>query len=261
MPMYGCWSWELRCGFRWRDRLDNPAMAGVNLSDVYQQSRHSLLIVRDGLERLERLESNANLAISSSAAASGKSAVDADLAQLMKREMAQLQAYSVQMDRLWRSQVAKPHQDLWKRKVEQIAEEAESLEMGLNKYLSRQHRRQREAQERVELFQRMNGDSSEGAQILQIFDEEAQAMQSARNSSNMIDEAYATGTAVLAKFAEQRDWLKHAQCKALDILNTVGLSSSVLKLAERRHRTDKWISYVGMIVTFVVVIMIWRWIH
>eukprot|EP00249_Psilotum_nudum_P015020 c25123_g2_i1 orf=97-792(+) len=231
-------------------------MAGATLSDVYQQARHSLLLVRDGLERLERLESSTSLPV-----AAGKSTQDADLAQHMKRELAQLQGYSVQMDRLWRSQVAKPHRDLWKRKVEQVEEEAESLEMGLNKYLSRQHRRQREAQERVELFQRMNGDSSEGARILQNFDEEAQAIQAAKNSSRMIDEAYATGTAVLAKYAEQRDRLKRAQRKALDILNTVGLSSSVLKLIERRHRTDKWISYMGMAITLIVVIMVWRWTH
>ncbi|RRT48226.1 hypothetical protein B296_00014694 [Ensete ventricosum] len=63
-------------------------------------------------------------------------------------------------------------------------------------------------------------------------------MQSARNSSMMLEEAYATGVAVLSKYAEQRDRLK-----ALDILNTVGLSNTVLKLIERRHRVDKWIAY------------------
>lgn len=52
------------------------------------------------------------------------------------------------------------------------------------------------------------GDGSEGARILQVYDEEMQAMQSAKNSSRMLDEAYATGAAVLLKYAEQRDRLK-----------------------------------------------------
>jgi len=52
-----------------------------------------------------------------------------------------------------------------------------------------------------------------------------------------------------------------AQRKALDILNTVGLSNSVLKLVERRHRVDKWIAYAGMITTVIVVYMFWRWTH
>lgn len=50
--------------------------------------------------------------------------------------------------------------------------------------------------------------NGESAHILKIFDEEAQAMQSARNSSMMLEEAYATGVAVLSKYAEQRDRLK-----------------------------------------------------
>lgn len=33
-------------------------------------------------------------------------------------------------------------------------------------------------------------------------------MQSARNSSLMLDEAYSTGVAVLSKYAEQREHLK-----------------------------------------------------
>nr|POE57954.1 membrin-11 [Quercus suber] len=36
-----------------------------------------------------------------------------------------------------------------------------------------------------------------------------------------------------------------AHRKALDVLNTVGLSNSVLRLIERRHRVDNWIKYAG----------------
>lgn len=236
-------------------------MAGATLSEVYQQARHLLLRVRDGLERLERLESHSSSSLPSSSSASGRSHDDSstpDLAQSLKRDLSQLQTYSVDMDRLWRSQVPASQRDLWKRKLEQVAEEVDSLKLGLDKYLSRRHRRQMEAKERAELLERVNGDS---AHVMQIFDDEAQARQSARNSSYMLDEAYATGVAVLSKYAEQRDRLKQAQRKALDILNTVGLSNSVLKIIERRHRLDKWISYIGMFLTVVVIIIVWRWTH
>lgn len=53
--------------------------------------------------------------------------------------------------------------------------------------------------------------------------------------------------------------IQKVQRKALDILNTVGLSNSVLKLIERRHRVDIWIKYVGMVVTLIIVIAFWRW--
>lgn len=54
-----------------------------------------------------------------------------------------------------------------------------------------------------------NGESSH---VLRIFDEEAQAMQSARNSSRMLEEANATGVAILSKYAEQRDRIKVSIC-------------------------------------------------
>lgn len=43
---------------------------------------------------------------------------------------------------------------------------------------------------------------------MRIFDEEAQAMQSARNSSRMLEEAYSTGVAILSRYSEQREHLK-----------------------------------------------------
>jgi Golgi SNAP receptor complex protein 2 len=219
------------------------AATAVTLSDLYQQSRHCLLRVRDGLERLERLE-NTN------------GAVGPDLAQGVQQDLAQLQSGTLDMERLWH-QLPASQRGLWKRKVEQVAEESNSLKLSLEKYLGRQRRRQVEAQEREDLMKRLNGDS---ASVLQVYDEEAQVMQSVQNSSRMLEDAFAAGTAVLAKYADQRDRLKAAQRKALDVLNTVGLSNSVLRVIERRHRLDKWISYGGIVLTIIIVIVVWRWV-
>ena len=52
------------------------------------------------------------------------------------------------------------------------------------------------------------GDASEGARIIQVYDAEMQALQSTKNSSRMLEEAYATGVAILAKYSEQGDRLK-----------------------------------------------------
>ncbi|EFJ10625.1 hypothetical protein SELMODRAFT_79688 [Selaginella moellendorffii] len=230
-------------------------MSGGTLSDVYQQARVSLFKVRDGLERLERLECSTS---SSSSSPRDGTLSGSEITQSVKRDLGQLQKYSEELDQLWRLQLQKSQRDLWKRKVEQVLEEADSLRLGLEKYLGRQHRRQIEAQERADLFRRMNGDS---AQVLQIFDDEQQAMRSLQRSSNMLEEAMAAGVAVLSKYSVQRDRLKSAQRKALDILTTVGLSNAVLRVIEKRHRIDKWISYTGMIVTIVVVIAVWMWVR
>ncbi|KAF5728964.1 membrin-11 [Tripterygium wilfordii] len=230
------------------------AMTGVGgggtLSDVYQSAKRQLLKARDGIEKLERTTSNGGLD-------------SPEMLFAVKIDISQILSLCTDMDRLWRSIAAKPQRDLWKRqisrpfsKVEQVAEEVESLKYSLDRYVSRNQKRIREAQERAELFGRANGDS---AHVLKIFDEEAQAMQSVRNSSRMLEESLWTGSAILSKYAEQRERLKSAQRKALDVLNTVGLSNSVLRLIERRNRVDRWIKYVGMFITVIVLILFVKW--
>ncbi|KAJ0980943.1 hypothetical protein J5N97_009198 [Dioscorea zingiberensis] len=215
------------------------AGGGSSLSEVYQNARRLLLRTRDGFARLERLESSSFSSAAASSLSSTPLVLGLDSPELsfsIKRDIAQIQSLCTDMDHLWRSIAAKGQRDLWKRKIEQVAEEVDSLKESLEKLLIRQQKRMMEAKERAELFQRANGESEH---VLRIFDEEAQAIQSARKSSMMLEEAYDTGVAVLSKYAEQRDRLKRAQRKALDVLNTVGLSNSVLKLIERRHRVDK----------------------
>ncbi|XP_047309589.1 membrin-11-like [Impatiens glandulifera] len=219
---------------------------GGTLSELYHSSKRLLIRTRDGLERLERLEFSSN-------------AIDSpDLSTAIRKDITQIQSLCVEMDRLWSSIAAKSQRDLWKRKVEQVAEEADSIRESLDRYLVRNEKRVQEVKDRAELLGRANGESSH---ILRIFDEEAQAMQSARNSSRMLEESYATGVAVLAQYAGQRERLKRAQRKALDVLNTVGLSNSLLRLIEKRHRVDRWIKYVGMFFTIIILIAFWRWTH
>ncbi|XVF06654.1 hypothetical protein REPUB_Repub06bG0068800 [Reevesia pubescens] len=221
---------------------------GGTLSEVYQSARKLLLRARDGIERLERFESSVS---------GGAGGLDSpELSFAVKKDISQIHSLCADMDRLWRSIAAKSQRDLWKRKVEQVAEEADSLKDSLDKYSMRNQRRMLEVKERAELLGRANGES---AHVLRIFDEEAQAMQSVRNSSRMLQESFATGTAILSKYAEQRDRLKRAQRKALDVLNTVGLSNSVLRLIERRNRVDTWIKYVGMFLTVIILYFFWKW--
>ncbi|KAH9626762.1 hypothetical protein KSS87_022076 [Heliosperma pusillum] len=221
---------------------------GTTLSEVYQTAKKLLMKIRDSLERLERLESST----SAGAAAMPELGFEID------KDITHLHSLCIDMDHLWRSVAVKSQRDLWKRKVEQIAEEADSLKESLEKYKMRNQRRMQEAKERSELLGRANGESSH---VMRIFDDETQAFQAARNSSRMLEEAYSTGVAILSKFSEQRESMKSAHRKLLDVLNTMGLSNSVLRLIERRNRVDTWIKYTGMILTFIVLILMWKWKH
>ncbi|GBG75696.1 hypothetical protein CBR_g20321 [Chara braunii] len=114
-------------------------------------------------------------------------------------------------------------------------------------------------------MERFSHFKAEGARILRQhgdeYDEESQMRGHVHNSHQKLDEAFRTGTQVLQSYAEQRERLKSAQRKALDMLNTVGLSSSLLRMAERRQFWDRWLVYAGMVVTIVVVFGVWYLTH
>ncbi|GJR94636.1 hypothetical protein Tco_0266810 [Tanacetum coccineum] len=109
-------------------------------------------------------------------------------------------------------------------KAEQTEEEADSQRHALDTYFQRRQKRLQEAQERAELLNRAICISTylfnEGSShVMKIFDEEAQAMQSARNSSRMLEEATTTGTTILANH----------QCKAvLVVVNASFLSEKMV---------------------------------
>lgn len=90
---------------------------GGTLSDLYQKSKKLLLGTRDALERLERIDSSSFSSSSSYYSASLSHAVvdSPDLAQSIKKDIAQIQSLCVEMDRMWRSVGSRPQRDLWKR--------------------------------------------------------------------------------------------------------------------------------------------------
>ncbi|KAL8505283.1 hypothetical protein ACS0TY_016496 [Phlomoides rotata] len=179
-------------------------VGGGNLSELYSSSKRLSLQIRDALERLERLEftSASSSSISSSNVVVAGSSDEQ--ATIIRRDINQIQSLCTDMDRLWRSIASKPQRDLWKRKVEQVSEEAESFRASLDKYMSRHQKRIQEAQDRAELLGRASGDSH----VLRIFDDDAQARESVRRSSRLLEESFATGVSILSKYSEQRDHLK-----------------------------------------------------
>lgn len=81
------------------------AVEGGTLSEIYQSAKKGLLRARDGVEKLERLESST----------SSGGYDSPELSYAVKKDIAQIQSLCVEMDRLWRSVAAKSQRDLWKR--------------------------------------------------------------------------------------------------------------------------------------------------
>lgn len=163
------------------------------------------------------------------------------------------------MDAIWRMQSMRESGskkvEVWKRKVEQVGEEADVLRMSLDKFTARQHRRHIEENQRQELLQRR----SEGGGMSMDLGAEVAARRSLATSKSIVEEAYQTGITMLSAMSGQRERLKSAQKKVLDVLNGLGLSDSVLRLAERRLALDKIIAYGGMLAFVLVFALLFWW--
>lgn len=220
----------------------------ADLTSQHGQAKRLILVLREGLERLENAEG-------------GRLRADpSGVAKELRQQWSILQRLSAEMDGAWRMATVRDHhakRDVWKRKVEQVAEETDSIRLALEKYGQREERRTAERREREELFSR----ASEGLRAKREMDEESQAMSSIQRSKNYLEEIYESGTHILVNMAGNRERLKRAHKKVLDVLNTVGLGESLIRLIERRQRFEIWITYGCMVLLLAITILLlwWRW--
>ena len=145
--------------------------------------------------------------------------------------------------------------DVWKRKVEAVSEEVHLLRTSLDKWGSREQRRMVEQQDREELLSRADA----GRRVKQEMDEEAQMAGSVARSKRAIEEIYEQGSNILVSMAGSRERLKRAHRRVLDVINSVGLGETLLKLIEKRQNRDAWILYGGMVLTLMfTALLMWR---
>ncbi|WIA22152.1 hypothetical protein OEZ85_004488 [Tetradesmus obliquus] len=219
-----------------------------DLPALHARATKLILALRAGLGRLESVEH-------------GEGPGDpAALARDLQQKLAELQRISRELDSSWRMALVRQQtakHDVWKRKVEQVSDEADFLRQSLDRFGGRQVARQREAADREELLAR----AEMGRQIKDAMDEEAAVMGHVTRSRRMMSEMFEQGGSILANMSQNRERIKRAQKKMLDVLNSVGMGESVLRMIERRHKADVYLALGGMgtigLLTFGLIW--WRW--
>ena len=89
-------------------------------------------------------------------------------------------------------------------------------------------------------------------------DEEGQSYDRSTNRvSGLIDSASAS----MQELAAQRELLKGTQRRVLDMLTTLGVSRSTIRIIERRNVVDRAIVWGGMAVTTLAIYLLWRWVR
>lgn len=75
-----------------------------------------------------------------------------------------------------------------------------------------------------------------------------------------LDEIIAMGQSALEGVRNQRGSLKSAHRRVLDAATTLGLSKNVIRVIEQKSAQDKFIFWGGVVVTFLVIYLMWRYL-
>jgi golgi SNAP receptor complex member 2 len=145
----------------------------------------------------------------------------------------------------------RPNADDIHRRVLQCEQEVLSLENAVSASLSRMHRVQTLAQQREALFG-LRGDTPQI--VVDTYLEEGESL---KRSHAMIDENMGVSQTILSALASQRRRLKGARRKLLDVANVLGLSSSLLRMSERRASGDRLLVWVCMVFVLLLIAVLW----
>ncbi|QDZ25354.1 membrin [Chloropicon primus] len=223
----------------------------TGLAKEHTKLKKQLLATHHALERLETTEASAHTP-----------AEIERIAQDVGQKLSTLQMLLSSLRGAWNAQsgsVDLSKQTVWKQRLDQSEQEYLNLNSSYEGYLGRHRSREMQKLERQELLQRRgaNGGAGRGG-MGGGGNSEAQMMRSVAQSNQVIEDIFGQGSAILAGMASQRDRLKRAQRKMLDVLNTLGVSENLLRRAERRMKMDKWIVYGGMVAFTFVLYFTWR---
>jgi Golgi SNAP receptor complex protein 2 len=153
--------------------------------------------------------------------------------------------------------------DIWKQKVSNQRDEYNSLQRQWSKDYARFGGKDKYEDERAALLGHrypggggapmMGGGGAAG------LDPESQ--MSMQRSHAAIDELEERGMAMLGSLASQRERLKGVHKKVLDVMNTLGVSNSLIRVIEKRQAADVVLMLVGMVLTVVILILTWVYLR
>ncbi|XP_054271515.1 Golgi SNAP receptor complex member 2 [Macrosteles quadrilineatus] len=141
-----------------------------------------------------------------------------------------------------------------KIRVDQLKYDNQHLQAALRSHQHEVYRRQQEEREREELLSRRFTHTDHDTSI--IIDHSLQHNTALQNSNRGVDDMLRTGSGILESLRDQRNTLKGAQRRIMDIANTLGLSNTTMRLIERRAHEDKYILFGGMVITLLIIVLV-----
>ncbi|KAF4682126.1 Platelet-activating factor acetylhydrolase [Perkinsus olseni] len=210
-----------------------------DISDVFQEATRTKNEIDDLLGRMEEAglstsrSSNLTTPANRPASEGSEVAVQQRMAMLMQ----QLVKLTNRLEELARGPQGSP---MWRKRAARMRDDVDGIKVSTDRLLNHIFRtRQREKLFGAKNSTENGGDQTAESQLLR----ERQALQ---QSAGMLDSILGQGHATLGKMTQQNTVLKTTRRKMYDVLNAVGLSSTLSTSIDRRQRVDAWIVRGGM---------------
>jgi Golgi SNAP receptor complex protein 2 len=156
------------------------------------------------------------------------------------------------------SREAPSQREIWRRKISELREDALSIRRQ-GEYHSRiinsNLRVQREKEELLTRRRRRRdvgfGDAESAMHHL------AEESTSLASSQNMVTELLMSGQAQLNSLIDQRQRMRGVKRMVLNIGNALGMSSTTMRMIEKRDENDMYLVFGGMFLTCIVIYAVW----
>jgi len=144
-----------------------------------------------------------------------------------------------------------------KLRVDQLKYDCQHLQAAKRNVQHRRYQKEEEERERELLMSRTFGANDDTSITI---DGALQHNASLQSASHGMDEMLNTGSNILLNLRDQRGTLKTVQRKVLDMMTTLGLSNTVMRLIDRRTHQDKFVLFGGMILTCIIMFLVWKYL-
>lgn len=143
-----------------------------------------------------------------------------------------------------------------KLRVDQLKYDLQHLGAALQSQVNRAAARQREVRDRDLLLQTKFTTNARDSETTILINSAMNHQESLTRVNSHLDSILGQGAEILSGLRDQGSSLKGVKKKVLDVANTLGMSTTVIRMIERRGQGDKAILIGGMLATCIFMILI-----
>jgi len=189
-----------------------------------------------------------------------ESSIGSDFDQILDLISNNLQQINQNIDslNLKASKVALNRRQTERQKVDQLKFRLQTIKTSLNS-IERRHKQDLERRKERENLLSRRYTANDNQVELEVNSQAREAVHSNKlgQAHNDIDQIIAQGQSVFENLKSDSMMFKRAKTKMLSIVNTLGLSNTLMRLIDKRGVQDKYLLYGMMIFSVVVMYSFW----